>query len=102
MVKLTPRLLRFAAAFSAAAGLPDTPAPIRAPRLHSANYAQSDATKKSQLAHFPTSIERKTADCQPIDTAWVRFAPAAIDEWRAFTAKTNPKKAPISCAAARL
>ena len=99
--------------------------------LHNANYAQFGDTKKSNVAHFPTSQERKdalniikwcmavanlpansprfshyvsrwdvptkikraiadgtfddlTANCPPIDPAWVRFVPAALEEHRQF------------------
>lgn len=132
MVKLSPRLARFAAAFAAATGLP-------APAEDNANYAHHAHTKKSSIAHFQTSQDRSTAfniirwcmavaqlpadsprfayyvsrwdvpnkvaraiadgsyddavsNCPPIDPAWVRFVPAAIEAHRQFiAAHARPK-----------
>lgn len=142
MVKLSPRLARFAAAFAAATGLP-------APAEDNANYAHPRALKKTgdnagptphlNLAHFPTSEEKQTAiniirwcyavsdlradsprfayyvsrwdvpakvasaiaagtfdeltaNCPPIDPAWVRFVPAALEAHRQFiAAHARPK-----------
>lgn len=51
MVKLSPRLARFAAAFAAATGLP-------APAEDNANYAQLCQIPLPNILHFPSSKER--------------------------------------------
>lgn len=40
--------------------------------------------EKIERAITAGTFDEITADCPPIDPSWIRFVPAALEEWRAF------------------